>query len=637
MVAKDLLPLLQAFALRTKSATIDLRQFAASLSKGQVQPGEIEAAIAELPEITVVSAEAKKPRIVTIPDYPGLALAEEYRRLTVEPQRPFPREETAPAPFLPSSLITADVKAQLGALLETSAPGMKGIVRLQFPDGVDPLLVPHECVGAELIDAAVGKISRYLQEGKNGSYAETKLVGALRGSEVSVRQWLEDVTMRPKKAAAAVLDPTDFSFRFWTHLSNLVLQDFRSKQEKTDQDMGVCQSAYIVGYTVFHKKGAVQREKEWADDRKSLESQVRKPPFVFGFQELYRLKDDKGSTYVTKHSRDFIHSFLKEKTQRVGDEAVPQIVRVHAVEQKKDYFIQRDFVVPVFLKKLAECSEALRTQYLEEWTAEMREDRSPAAAKTDAAFRRNVEARVKKGFPLLTALANGSLLYLSAEGARVTDEARAELAKCFAVENILRPFDELLGLSRVQLLKNARMYLPFWMTIPVLSAILRLFRRMFAGRGRAEESEEAQAQAAAGAAVVGDEETEGQPVEVDEKKAQNRENLLRYKRSVSSLIAQYVPKGSTIDSTLSELADRWNPLYASAQKKNLVEDVNALVRDFLRPIRRSFIVRPPDPKRIHALAEQLSTSKSLAQIKKRDALLRYIELYMVRCLQVKQL
>jgi hypothetical protein len=109
-----------------------------------------------------------------------------------------------------------------------------------------------------------------------------------------------------------------------------------------------------------------------------------------------------------------------------------------------------------------------------------------------------------------------------------------------------------------------------------------------------------------------------------------------YKRSIQSLISQYVPRGSTIDATLWELAEKWNPLYASAQKKNLVEDVNALVRDFLRPIRRSFLVRPPDLKRIHALAEQLSTSKSLAQIRKRDALLRYLELYMIRCLQVKQ-
>jgi predicted transcriptional regulator len=107
-------------------------------------------------------------------------------------------------------------------------------------------------------------------------------------------------------------------------------------------------------------------------------------------------------------------------------------------------------------------------------------------------------------------------------------------------------------------------------------------------------------------------------------------------RSIQSLVSQYVPKGRTIDATLDELAEKWNPLFATEQKKNLVEDVNALVRDFLRPIRRSLFERPPDVKRIHSLAEQLSTSKSLAQIKKRDILTLYIELYMIRCLQIRQ-
>ncbi len=153
---------------------------------------------------------------------------------------------------------------------------------------------------------------------------------------------------------------------------------------------------------------------------------------------------------------------------------------------------------------------------------------------------------------------------------------------------------------------------------------------------RAEEAEEARATAAAGSAPAAPVEAAEKPAG-DPKKAQSREDLLRYRRSVQSLISQYVPKGNTIDGTLADLADKWNPLYAPDQKKNLVEDVNSLVRDFLRPIRRSFIVRPPDLKRIHALAEQLSVSKSLAQIKKRDPLLRYLELYMVRCLQVKQI
>jgi len=640
MLAQDLLSLLRAFALRTKSATVDIRQFIASLPKGRAQPGEVEIAASELAArsaIVASAAEGGRPRIVSFPDFPVMALVEEYRQLTVDSARPFPKEDAAPVPVPAASLITADVKSQLGALLETSGQDMKGIVKLQFPEGVDSLIVAQESIATDLIEAAVAKIGRYLQEGKNAAYAETKLVGALRGNEMLVRQFMEDVAHRPKKASATILSPTDFTFRFWTHLSNLVLQDFRAKSEKTAQDHGVCQSAYIVGYAVFHKKGAVQREKELAEDRKSLEAQVRKAPYVFGYQDLYRLKDDKGATFVSKHGNDFINSFLTEKTKRAGDEAVPYLVRVHAAAQKKDYFLHRDVVVAVFLKKLSECAEELRKHYLDEWTAEMRQDRTPETARSDASFRRDVDARVKQGHPLLAALANGGLLYLASEETHISEQAKAELQKCFAVENILRPFDELLGLSRTQLMKNARMYLPFWLTMPVVSGILRLLRRLFRGGRRGQGAGEAQAPAQARQAQE-EPEREEQPPAVEQKKGSaEKENLLRYRRSVQSLIAQYVPKGSTIDAVLAELAEKWNPLYDQSQKRNLIEDVNALVRDFLRPIRRSFLVRPPDPKRVHALAEQLSASKSLSQIKKRDILMRYIELYMIRCLQVKQL
>jgi hypothetical protein len=360
---------------------------------------------------------------------------------------------------------------------------------------------------------------------------------------------------------------------------------------------------------------------------------VRRPPFVFGFQELYALRDEKGSTFVQKHSRDFIHSFLREKTQVVGEEHLPFLVRVHAAAQKKDYFVQRDLFVPVFLKKLAEASEELRKAYLEEWTAALRDDAPPEVARTDPAFRRDVDSRVKAGFHLLTAMANGSYLFLAAEGAAVSAQAREELAKCFAVENILRPWNELLGLDRQALLKNARMYLPFWMTIPVIGAILRMLRRMFrGGRGAAGAEEDEAGRGAAGEETAKVIEPAGAGAGGADKAAQ-----VRYRRGVQSLIAAYVPAGSTIDATLAELAERWNPLFDPVKKKNLVDDVNALVRDFLRPVRRSFLVRPPDRRRIHALAEQLSTSKSLSQIKKRDPLLLYIELYMVRSLQVKQL
>jgi hypothetical protein len=638
MSARDVLALMHAFAVRTRSGSIDLRQFAASLPKGESQPGEIEAAITELAGTgaLVVTAEGGKPRFAQLPDYPLVALVDLYRQLSVEAVRPFPRPDTAPVRIPPDQLIVADVKGQLGVLLQESTPEAKGIVNLQFPEGVDPLVVPQRCIASDLIDAATVKISRYLAEGKNAAYAESKLGSALRGSEALVRAAMEDAANRPKKAAATVLSPTDFSFRFWTHLSNLVLQDIRAKSDRTDLDQGVCQSAYVIGYAVFHMKGAVRKEQDWAADLRSLEVQVRRAPFVFGFQDLYALKDSKGATYIAKHSQEFITSFLKEKTKRSGAEAIPYLVRVHAAAQKKDYFIQKDLLVPVFLKKLGEAAEELRTLYLDGWTGEMRQERTPPVSTSDAAFRKDVEQRVKQDYPLLAAMANGALLFVAGEETAISDDAKAELRKHFAVENILRPFDELLGLSRAGLLKDARMFLPWWMTFPLLGGIVRALRRMF--RGRRPVIERSGLQQAAAHAAAGETMKVAKVASADvPPEAADKENLARFRRSVASLIAHYVPGGRTIDAVLAELAEKWNPLYAPEQKRNLVEDVNALVRDFLRPVRRSFLVRPPDLKRIHALAEQLSGSKSLVQIKKRDLLMSYIELYMVRCLQVKQL
>ena len=114
-------------------------------------------------------------------------------------------------------------------------------------------------------------------------------------------------------------------------------------------------------------------------------------------------------------------------------------------------------------------------------------------------------------------------------------------------------------------------------------------------------------------------------------------NFLHYRKAIQSLIAQTVPAGKSLDGMLEELTKRWNPLFDTQGKTNLVEDVNALVRDYVRPLRHSFQVKPPDMNRLHALAEQLSASKGLMKITKKDSLIRYLELFMLKSLDSTKL
>ncbi len=57
-----------------------------------------------------------------------------------------------------------------------------------------------------------------------------------------------------------------------------------------------------------------------------------------------------------------------------------------------------------------------------------------------------------------------------------------------------------------------------------------------------------------------------------------------------------------------------------------------MVRDYLRNIRRTFRVNPPDAERIRTLAQKLATNKSFNRIKRKDYFTRYIEIYMIKLL-----
>jgi hypothetical protein len=636
MAAQELLQALHAFCLKNKSPTVDFRQFLAS--SPHANEALIEAGLRELARLSrCVLIPAEGPvKSVAVPDYYLVLLNEELRNVGADPSKPFPKEETLSAPIPPSQIITVDIKADFAMLLSDAGASEQPIAKLVFPEGIENLIVPRSVAGTMLVEAAVGKVSAYLSDPKNSGFVESKLISIMKGNDVLVRQMVEDAASKPKKATESVFAPSDFAFRFWTYLMNFVLQDFRKKKEKTIQDHGVCQSAYIIVYYAFFRKGQTQKEQERAADLKSLEQLIRKPPYLFTFETLYKLSDDKGVPFVSKHSHQFIHSFLEERTRRTADESLPFMVRIHDAPHNKDYFIQKDLVVPVFLKKLSEAAEELHDLFLNDWIGVLKRHETRRIMKNDDAFRKEVALRVKEGYPLFTALASAPLLFLARSETSISQEAKDEIGRCLEPDNTLRPLSEIMGLFRQMLLSEARSYLPLWDTMPILRHIVALFRALFMATRRAR---------AAAAVKERPEEVppraEPEPVQsVAERPAtaraaavSERETLNRYRRALQILRDRYVPLGKNIDNALEELAEKWNPLYAEVQKKDLVEDVNALVRDFLRPVKRTLLSIPPDMKRIQALADQLSGSKSLAQIKKKEPLKRYLELFMIKCLE----
>ena len=163
------------------------------------------------------------------PDFPLISLLEDYRQLSTHASLPFPREESAAVPVPAAQITTVEVMNELGPLIQTGASEVQGVARLLFPGDVPSLIVPRSCAATFLMDGALLRISGYIQEPRNSAFVESKLSAALKGSELLVRQSLEEAVNSPKKAAASVLAPSDFSFRFWTQLCGVILQDLSGK------------------------------------------------------------------------------------------------------------------------------------------------------------------------------------------------------------------------------------------------------------------------------------------------------------------------------------------------------------------------------------------------------------------------
>jgi hypothetical protein len=111
-----------------------------------------------------------------------------------------------------------------------------------------------------------------------------------------------------------------------------------------------------------------------------------------------------------------------------------------------------------------------------------------------------------------------------------------------------------------------------------------------------------------------------------------KQDLLNYKEALEQLKRKIAGNDKPLNQSLEELAERWNPLYDPRAKADLVEDVNSLIRDFIRSIKKHFRVKPPDLARIENMARQLSEHEAFEKIRRKDALMTYIKLYIIKIL-----
>ena len=575
---------------------------------------------------------------VEVGSYYGSALKGIYQAMGEDPTIPFPDKDALKMELPPEGQVVVDVKQELTSLLAREGKVEQELVRLNFPEGINHLYVPAGVVGKRLVELAVAKVGQYAQDQRNLGYLNSKLRSVLAGSEVALGNLMNDLVSRPGKAVQSLTEPNDFALKFWTHFASLVLQDLTKKKDKSREDHAYCQSSYIIGYYVVYQRGVLQREKERTQDTKRLEVLLKRPPYAFSLEQILSLRDSKGVAFTRKHSREFVIDFLKERTRETEPGKLSPIVRVRGPE-RKEYFIPRELIAPLFVNKVHEAAEDLRKQYVDMAVELIRNGSDLGPLAMDESFIVDLRSRIQESYHLLHALLNGDLLFLAREECPPEGTVAEDLLACFAAPRRLRPLEQVMKLDRKKLIRDARALLPLWYTIPIIRSLFMLLRRLFTGkkkgRGEVKEGgdwvEELRGEPRRGetTALLG----AGRPRAGRSAGARSATSqTAAFRKHVHGLVKEFAGSEGQMSRSLAELAEKWNPLFDEAAKRNLVEDVNSYVRDFVRSLRKGFRVKPPDAARIRGLAEEFCGKQALSEIRKKDYLRQYVEIYMIQLL-----
>ncbi|WP_294428193.1 hypothetical protein [uncultured Treponema sp.] len=570
-------------------------------------------------QIMLVNITPDKQGILVIPFYIE-RFAERYRDISVNPSLPFPSEADLPKGTPQEILVKESAADLIGKLLKHQELNEKTLYGLILPHNAPSILLPSTISVVTLIEDAVGKIQNMLKKEEHHDYFLKKLTVSNPGREMIVKNFFNAFVDRPDHSLETLSQTTE-SFYLWNQLCFFIKQDYEKIKDYTQEDLSCLQAVYIteVGANYFKTEAQERAKKEGA--LKTLESHLLKPPYYFTFDEIIKFTDNKGVPLLGQYTEDELKDYLHKKTQEAPVQELPDLLVFKTYDDQR-YFIFKSKVLPLILRLCTDARISVLDAIKTHWSEVLRQFDVLPEMKDPRAFEDRLEREIRIQSPILSALLHSSFLpLLSYDASGGDDTSKISLF----VNDQLLPYSDILLMSRQELLNDAKIMLPFWYSMPLIAWIAKMLlrppkaKRNKTRKTRAEIYHE-------------EEETKRKEDETTAMIAQNAtiSKKVALREAARSVEQAYVPVTSTLNRELDSYEKMWNHRLGKETHNNLTEDVNSLIRDYIRRTLRTMKTEGFTKDRIESLAESLMTAPGLQKIRERDALLMYIKLYMVK-------
>ncbi|MCQ2611146.1 MAG: hypothetical protein MJ169_05300 [Treponema sp.] len=546
---------------------------------------------------------------------------ERYKEIQGNASIPFPNINDLPKQTPMEVIQKQTVEDIISKLLISQDKEDKTLYALSTPNNSIPaILFPANIPVNVLASLALDKIIRMLKKDEYHDYYLKKLRISNPGKEMTAQNFFKGFISSPQMALKN-LESSGDSFYFWNQLFYFIKQDCEKVKDFTQEDINVLQSVSISEIVITHYKNKAQQNLQRETALKTLQLCLTKPPFYFTMDTILKFTDTKGVPLYGQFSDKDLKGFLQKETTESASNELPRLL-VFKTENDARYFIYKNNVIPLILRLASDAHNPISEELTKDWHAKLLNFEKSPDMTDEAMFNQTLEVYLKEHSPVLYTLLNANFLLILNQEMQEDSEIGAQGSIFEGSERL--PYSVILNISKTDILSSAKILLPIWYTIPVISWLIALFTKK---PSKKKAKNQSKTKKVLDPESVNDEiDAATQKNKSGSKPVSKKDALIKAAKEVER---DFVPNGSTLESELTSYKKVWNKMISKQANSDLTEDVNALIRDYMRKVLRTITSQSFTAERISDLAQTLVDTPNMKKISEHDALYNYVRLYMV--------
>jgi hypothetical protein len=318
-----------------------------------------------------------------------------------------------------------------------------------------------------------------------------------------------------------------------------------------------------------------------------------------------------GGLLLGQYTSDELSEWIKKQITESKDNELPVLLIIRIRNKDEQYFLLKEKMMPLCTRLLHDGRILVRRAIAKQWSRLISDFKNDFAMTDDYEFERLLAKTAEKNCPELMSLLSDSKFLLVYQEADHKENGIPAAMKIISGGKLL-PYSSVFLIRRKAMLQEARLALPFWFSLPVISSLIGFFKKLF---GKEKKAVKQSASSNEQVTVEGE------------------DHAGKIRLAAEEIELDIVPSGYTVDGYLEELSVRWSKLLDRQARENLINDVKFLVKNQLRRRMKVDKQFEPDRDALNQMAyDMIINNTALASLSSRDSLLLFVELYMVKLL-----